>query len=401
MTGRLSHPETKLGRNRRLDTAGSEIWPAFRYGVVGLAIWLTASCHVWAQQPVPAGWRKQTFDFGSTDLRGEILVPANADFQTVEIQPRQAGTAGNVTVVGKIAPSATVPADVTIMALDLEYPAAALRVCLYEAGLIGLEVFSRSVAEDLSSASVRSMRVKDGRFEQVAYSRCLTRGTKLLVFHFIASPAATDEESAFATGGNIETFARTALDGLTFADGKPVSHWAGMTDVPLKLGSRTVALPVSPAWSIAINDFQGGIPAELSMVRKRDGKDAGLVWLGAFDSPAGFDIARDGETFLRDFIARQSPDFGSAKLLSSDSASPPDGVEGTKNHFHFDIATKTGGEAGEVFATVALSGDRLYTAAWWSPPVSGDGRAAFMARLPGMTAFDLARRAADRMMAAP
>lgn len=247
MTGRLSHPETKLGRDRRLDTAGNAMWAAFRYGVVGLLIWLTASCHVWAQQPVPAGWRKQTFDFGSTDLRGEILVPANADFQTVEIQPRPAGTAGNVTVVGKIAPSATVPADVTIIALDLEYPAAALRVCLYEVGLIGLEVFSRSVADDLSSASVRSMRVKDGRFEQVAYSRCLTRGTKLLVFHFIASPAGTDEESAFATGGNIETFARTALDGLTFADGKPVSHWAGMADVPLKLGARTVALPVSPA----------------------------------------------------------------------------------------------------------------------------------------------------------
>uniref|UniRef100_A0A9E8CU78 Uncharacterized protein n=1 Tax=Bosea sp. NBC_00436 TaxID=2969620 RepID=A0A9E8CU78_9HYPH len=356
-------------------------------------IWLTASCSGFAEEPVAPGWKKQDFDFGAPDLRGDIALPSDAALQSVHYLPRQAGTAGGLKVVGKIASSATVPADITVMAFDLEYPAAPLRVCANEAQMIGLDVVSQSVTDDLSGASLRSVQARDGQFEQVAFTRCLTRGTKLLVFHFTAKPAGTGEDAVVKTGKRIETFAATLFKGMTFTDGKPVSHWEGMADIPLKLGERTATLRRSPAWTVAINDFNGAIPAEMHLVRKRNGKDAGLVWLGAFEASAGFDMDRDGQELLRGFMAKQSPDFGEAKLLSNDRLALPDGASGEKHRFHFEIASKSGGEAGDVAAMVAHSGDRLYAVAWWSPAIPGDGRGRFMARLPGMTAYDLAQEA--------
>ncbi|WLR92053.1 hypothetical protein [Shinella zoogloeoides] len=249
----------------------------------GALIWLTASCSGFAEEPVAPGWKKQAFDFGAADLRGDIALPNDGTLQSDHFQPRQAGTAGRSTVVGKIASSATVPADVTVMAFDLEYPATPLRVCAYEAQTAGLDIVSQSVTDDQSSASLRSVKAKNGKFEQVAFTRCLTRGTKLLAFHFATKPAGTGEDAAVSAGEKIETFAATMFKGLTFADGKPVSHWEGMTDIPLKVGKRSTALKSSPAWTVAINDFNGAVPAELHLVRKRDGKDAGLIWLGAFE----------------------------------------------------------------------------------------------------------------------
>lgn len=366
----------------------------------GALIFLAASCSGFAEEPVAAGWRKQAFDFGAPDLRGDIALPDDAAFQSTHYQPRQTGTAGRSTVVAKIAASATVPADVTVMTFDLEFPAAPLRVCAYEAQAAGLDVVSQSVSDDLASASLRSVKAKNGKFEQVTFTRCLTRGTKLLAFHFTTKPAGTGEDAAVSAGERIEIFAATMFKGLTFADGKPVGHWEGMTDIPLKLGEQSAILKTSSAWTVAIDDFNGAIPAELHLIRKRDGKDAGLVWLGAFEAAAGFDMARDGEKLLRDFMAKQSPDFGEAKLLSNDRLAMPGGTAAERSRFRFEIASRTDGEAGDILATVTRSGDRLYVVAWWSPPISGDERARFMARLPGFTAYDLALEATNRLMAA-
>ncbi|WP_156122390.1 hypothetical protein [Aureimonas altamirensis] len=190
----------------------------------GLLLWLTASCSGFAEEPVAHGWKRQPFDFGAADLRGDIALPTDATLQSAPFQPRQAGTAGRTTVVGKVASSATVPADVTVMIFDLEYPAVPLRVCAYEAQATGLDVVSQSVSDDLSSASLRSVEAKDGKFEQVTFTRCLTRGTKLIAFHFATKRAGMGEDAAVSAGERIETFAATMLKGLTFADGKPASH---------------------------------------------------------------------------------------------------------------------------------------------------------------------------------
>lgn len=358
-------------------------------------IWLSA-CSGGAEEPIssaPQGWAIQAFDFGAPDLRGEIALPSNAMLQAVRYQPRQPNTAGHSTVVGKVEPSGTVPADVTVMAFDLEYPAAALRVCAYEAQAIGLDVVSQSASDDLSSASLRSVRGRDGKVEQVAFTRCLTRGTKLLAFHFAAAPDSADENATVKTGKEIEAFARTMFRHMTFADGEPLSHWQGMTEVPLKLGRRTSTLKTSPDWTVVINDFNGTTPAELHMVRKRESQDAGLLWLGVFDAPDAFDMARDGQTLLNAFIAKQSPGFGDPKLRSSEHLAPPQGVNGEKRRFLFEIPSKSGGEASDLVAAVAHNGDKLYAVAWWSPSISGSSRERFMARLPGMTAFDLAQEA--------
>lgn len=366
----------------------------------GALIWLAASCSGFAEEPIAPGWKKQAFDFGAADLRGDIALPNDAALQAAHFQPRQEGTAGRSTVVGKIASSATVPADVTVMAFDLEYPATPLRVCAYEAQAAGLDVVSQSVTDDQSSASLRSVKAKNGKFEQVGFTRCLTRGTKLLAFHFATEPAGAGEDSAVSAGEMIETIAATMFKGLTFADGKPVSHWEGMTDISLKLGEQSAILKTTSAWTVAINDFNGTVPAELHLVRKRDGKDAGLVWLGVSEVSAGFDMARDEQRLLREFLKKQSPDFGEAKLLSNDRLALPGGAGGERNRFRFEIASKSGGEAGDVLATVTRNGGRLHVVAWWSPPISGDERARFMARLPGFTAYDLALEATNRLMAA-
>lgn len=400
---RRSVPPTRVYAIGKVSEAAARpiFGPSLAWSFLGGALlWLTASCSGFAEESVAPGWKKQAFDFGAVDLRGDIALPDDAVLQSAQYQPRITGLAGRSTVVGKIASSATVPADVTVMAFDLEYPAAPLRVCAHEAQVEGLDVVSQAVSDDLSSASLRSVKAKDGKFEQVAFTRCLTRGAKLLAFHFATKPAGADEDAVVDAGERIETFAATMFRGTTFADGKPISHWQGMTDLVLKLGERSAPLKISPAWTVAINDFNSAVPAELHLVRKRDGKDAGLVCLGVFEASAGFDMARNGEKLLRDFMANQSPDFGEAKLLSNDRLALPDGASGERNRFIFEIASKSGGEAGDVLATVTRSGDRLYAVAWWSPPISGDKRAAFMGRLPGFTAYDLAQAAMNRLMAA-
>lgn len=129
----------------------------------GALIWLTAFCSGFAEEAVEPGWKKQAFDFGAADLRGDIALPNDAVLQSAHFQPRQAGTAGRSTVVGKVASSATVPADVTVMAFDLEYPATPLRVCAYEAQTARLDVVSQSVTDDQSSASLRSVKARNGK----------------------------------------------------------------------------------------------------------------------------------------------------------------------------------------------------------------------------------------------
>ncbi len=107
-----------------------------------------------------------------------------------------------------------------------------------------------------------------------------------------------------------------------------------MTDISLKLEDRTAALKTSPAWTVAINDFSGAVPAEMHLVRKRDGKDAGLVWLGALELPDHFDMASGGEKLLRDFLAKQSPELGEAKLLSGDRLATSEGAGGEKRSLY-------------------------------------------------------------------
>ncbi|ANG98764.1 hypothetical protein A8A54_19375 [Brucella pseudogrignonensis] len=361
----------------------------------GAMIWLSASCSGLAEEHVDEGWKKQPFDFGAPDLRGDITVPVDATLQMVAMQPRQPGMAGHSTVVGKMAASATVPAEVTVMAFDLEYPAAPSRVCAYEADVVGLDVVSQSTSDDLSAVSLRSVRTRNGAFEEVAFTRCLTRGNRLLVFHFAAKPNVADEAAAVRTGERIENFAATMFKGVAFADGEPISHWRGMTDIPLKLSEKTVPMKASEAWTVAINDFNGAIPAELHLVRKRDGKDAGLVWLSVL-AANGFDLALDGEKLLRTFIASQSSDFGEAKLLSSDRLPP---AEGEGHRFRFEIPSKSGAATGELLATLRLSSGRVHTVAWWSPSAAGSAREKFMAQLPGLTTYDLAQEAMNRLMA--
>ncbi|CAM4082816.1 hypothetical protein BOTU111921_10790 [Bordetella tumbae] len=347
----------------------------------------------------PTGWQTKTLNFGAPDLRADIALPKGATLQTVNYEPRQPNTAGRSVVVGKVTPSKTVPADVSIVAFDLEYPAAAVRLCAYEVQATGLDVISLSVSDDSASADLRSLKADEGKPVQVGFTRCLTRGTKLLVFHFVtATTGKHDERTAMRTGKSVETFARTMLDDIRFADGKPASHWAEMQDIPLKLGQHAATLNVSPAWQVVINDFNGAVPAEMHMVRKRDGKNAGLVWLAALETPNGFDMTRDGQSLLRDFMAKQSPDFGDAKLLSNDALPLSEGASGTKHRFRFEIRSKSGGEAGDLLATLTHSGHMLYAVALWSAPVSGNNREKFMARLPGLTAYDLAQDALNRLL---
>ena len=369
--------------------------------LAGALIWLSASCSGFAGEAAMVGWKKQVFDFGAPDLRGVLMLPDDSTMQTAQYQPRQAGTAGQSTIVAKIDASASVPADITIMAFDLEYPASPLRACAYEMQAIGLDPVSQSVTDDMSSATLRSVEVREGKFEQIGFTRCLTRGTKLLAFHFAVKPQSVDEDGAVELGETIETFAEEMFREMSFEDDMPVSHWRGMTDIELKLGEQTTTLKASAAWTVAINDFSGPLPAELHLVRKRDGKDAGLVWLGAFPASESFDISGDGERILRDFIAKQSPDFGEIKLVLDDRLTLPEGISGEQHRFRFEITSKSGGEAGDVLAMVTRSGDKLYTLAWWSSPISGDiARERFMARLPGLTAYDLVLAAMNRLIVA-
>ena len=374
-------------------------WPFFVSILIGLAFWVLAP--VWGA--TMSEWQKQTFDFGAPDLRGSLMLPSDAIMQTAKYQPRQGDSAGSTTVVAKIDVSARVPANITVMAFDLAYPAAPLRVCAYEVQALGLNLVSQAVEADISSASLRSVQMQGDQFKQITFTHCLTRGSKMIAFHFAATPAeGGGEDDAIKVGEKIETFAKAMLEDMTFDDGKPVSHWLGTTDLPLTQGEQTIALKTSGGWIATINDFNGSVPSVVLLTRRCDGKNAGFIWLGVLTAPEEGSLSSTGEQMLRELIARQSPDFGEIKLVSKDRLTLLNHVSGEQYRFRFDIFSKGKEDAGEVLATVTRSDDKFYGVAWWSPPLSaGSARERFMARLPGLTTYDLAQSAMAQLIQGP
>lgn len=339
-------------------------------------------------------WQTTEIDLGAPDLRFQISLPRDARVETTPYAPRAEGAAGRASVAAKITMPGPLPVEATVMVFDLEYPAAAARVCTFEVELVGMEILSTPISADQSAASVRSFGRDDAGLESVGFTRCLTRGQKLLVFHFSSAPAEQATTLAEA-GGSLETAAQRALDGITFDDGQPASHWDGMVQLPLRIGQARHTLPVAPDWDIAINDFTGPETAELNLTRHHLGRPAGIVWLGAFPAADGFDIRQDGAAVLEGFIQLQSPDFGTPSLRHHGRVETGP-VE--MHEFTFDIPIGSAPGAGVFEAVILLDEQRLYAAGWWTPHVEGDARARFMSQLPGQTAYDLVLAAALQLI---
>lgn len=77
----------------------------------------------------------------------------------------------------------------------------------------------------------------------------------------------------------VDRDAASFIDGLSWADGRQSSFGREMQAIPLRIGAKDLTLRIPRGWDIPINDFHGPLPAELHMVRRKDGKDVGLVWL--------------------------------------------------------------------------------------------------------------------------
>lgn len=94
-----------------------------------------------------------------------------------------------------------------------------------------------------------------------------------------------------------------------------------LQSVPVRIANERIALRIPDQWEIPINDFHGALPAELHMIRRKGGRDVGLIWLLVQDMKEKPDLEMAGATIVRDYFVRQTPDARPPALISSEEDS--------------------------------------------------------------------------------
>ncbi|MEO9336349.1 hypothetical protein ABFT80_02765 [Mesorhizobium sp. SB112] len=342
-------------------------------------------------QPVENGWVRKTFDFGSEDINFQSLVPPGATVETVALGSPDPDTIGKIKIVGKIQPvDGNVPVEVTITAFDLVAPAAASRVCAYEIESAGYTLRSTKSAPDLSDMRIFATKSDGSRPMEGAFSQCFTRGNKVLALHFIFDVSkTTDLEAADALVAKAQDYANTMLSHIAFTDGKPTGYGAGMKDVPISIGTEKMNLSVPNLWNVAINDFHGPLPAELHLVRRKDEKSVGAIWLAVREMKEQPDLDELGKTLIRDYFVLQSLDAKPAVPVSSGDDPAFTNLGVAARNFRFSVEDKSSEDAGDILATLIWHEGRLYVVSVWSIWAPTGDRNIFFSRLPGLTAYDL------------
>ncbi|NGN45302.1 hypothetical protein G6N74_30075 [Mesorhizobium sp. CGMCC 1.15528] len=338
------------------------------------------------------GWVKKRFDFGAEDLAFEAAVPADASVKTTTMPPREAGTLGRIMIVGKIYPAkAGTPVEVTIQAFDLMAPAAASRVCAHEAEIAGYTLRARRAEPDLSDAELFAKKSDENRPIGGVFSRCMTRGNKMLVTHFLFDVSGvTDKDELDVRANQAQDYYKTFISSIVFADGHSPGYRNMMREIPVTIGADKTTLSVPDVWQVPINDFHGHLPAELHLLRKNNsGEDTGLLWLAVQERKEQPDLEKLGPTLIGDYFIQQWPDAERPVLLQG--SEDPDMLESgvVSRSFRFSAKNKAGEDIGEILATLIWHDGRLYVLSLWSRWAPAADRNTFFSRLPGLTAYDL------------
>lgn len=335
------------------------------------------------------------FDFSAPALNLEGTLSPNATSETVPMSPTQPGTIGNVKVIGKITSDSSSPKiETTFVGYDLQAPSAAFRICTYQADTAGYTTRVSNVASDLTEAMLLGTKDENGKPHSALISYCFSRGKQVLGINFIADVSnAADAEAAYDLVVQADKYAAAFIGSLSWENGEESSFGQELQSVPVRIGNQQVMLQIPNQWEIPINDFHGSLPAELHTIRRKGGKDVGLVWLFVQDMKNKPDLEMAGATIVKDYFVRQTPDTHPPVLVSSeeDTILAEQGIPART--FRFSIENKNGEDSGEIEATVIWRNGRLHVLTLWSAWPSAADNSNFFSRLPALTVHDIVRQA--------
>jgi hypothetical protein len=359
---------------------------------------LTAAATVCSRSDVAAdddSSVRKTFDFAAPALNFEAAIPRDATVETVPMDAAEPGTMGNVKIIGKVKTGKNGPqVETTIVGYNLQAPAAALRICSFEAGASGYTPRLSKGSSDLTEVMLFANRADNGKPQSAAISYCFARAKQALAIHFIVdvSSAAT-KEAADELVYQTDDYARAFMESLSWGNGQESSFGEDLQTVPLRIGDQEMLLHIPNGWDVPINDFRGKLPAELHMIRRKGEKDVGLVWLFVQDRSEKPDLETFGTAIVKDYFVKQTPDTQPPVLIASeeDTALAEQGIDART--FRFSAANKLSTGTSDIEATVAWRDGRLSVLTLWSPWTSAADRNTFFSRLPGLTVYDIVRQA--------
>lgn len=341
-------------------------------------------------------WVTRQFDFSVPELNFKSRVPLDATVETVPMESAEPGTIGNLKVIGKITPGkGDLKVETSIVGYTLQAPAVASRICAFGLESIGYAPRISRTSDDLTEAGLLAQKAENGKPKSAAISYCFVRAKQALGIYFIV-----DVSRAASLGAandlviQADNYAAAFIDSLSWANGQQSSFGQELQAVPLRVGSKNTLLSIPKGWGIPINDFHGPLPAELHMVRRKNGKDVGLVWLFVQNMKTKPNLETSGAAIVKDYFVKQTPDARAPVLLSSeeDSALAAQGI--AARTFRFSVADKKGRDAGDIEATAAWQNGRLSVLTVWSAWTSAADRNTFFSRLPGLSVYDIVRQAA-------
>ncbi|WP_157743517.1 hypothetical protein [Ochrobactrum quorumnocens] len=339
-------------------------------------------------------WVARKFDFSMPALNFESSVSRDETVETVPMEPTEPGTIGKVKVIGKIAPGkGDLKVETTMVGYDLQAPATALRICSFDVEAVGYTLRIYRTAPDLTEAKLLAKKAANGKPQSAALGYCFARAQQALGIYFMVDvSSAASEEAADDLVRRADEYAASFIDNLSWENGRQSSFGEDLQTVPLLIGDKEIRLSIPNGWDIPINEFRGALPAELHMVRRKNGKDVGLVWLFVQDMKEKPDLDTSGAAIVKDYFVKQTPDARAPVLLASgeDSTLAEQGI--ASRTFRFSVENKQGSDAGDIEATVVWHNGRLSVLTLWSAWTSAADRNTFFSRLPGLTVYDIVRQ---------
>lgn len=341
-----------------------------------------------------SAWVARKFDFSVPALNFESSVARDATVETVPMEPTEPGTIGKVKVIGKIAPGkGDLKVETTMVGYNLQAPATALRICSFDVEALGYTIRIFRTAPDLTEAKLLAKKAANGKPQSAALGYCFARAQQALGIYFMVDVSgAASEEAADDLVRRADEYAASFIDNLSWENGQQSSFGKDLQTVPLLIGDKEIRLSIPNGWDIPINEFRGALPAELHMVRRKNGKDVGLIWLFVQDMKEKPDLDTSGAAIVKDYFVKQTPDARAPVLLASgeDSTLVEQGI--ASRTFRFSVENKQGSDAGDIEATVVWHNGRLSVLTLWSAWTSAADRNTFFSRLPDLTVYDFVRQ---------
>lgn len=311
------------------------------------------------------------------------------------MEPNPPDTIGNVKVIGKITSDKNNPEiETSILGYNLPAPATAWRLCTFEVEALGYVPRISKSSDDLTEVGLLAQKADNGKPKSAAISYCFVREKQAVgVFFIVDVSHAASMDAANNLVHKADRYATALIDSLSWADGQQSSFGREMQEIPLRIGVKEHRIRIPKGWDVPINDFHGPLPAELHMVRRKNGKDVGLVWLFVQNMKEKPDLETAGAALVKDYFVKQTSDARSPVMLSSDEDSALAAQGFAARTFRFSVEDQKGRDAGDIEALVAWKHGQLSVLTLWSAWTASADRNTFFSRLPGLSVYDILRQA--------